>query len=278
VEYVATFLRLVICLLLGGLMHAVLRSSFGYKLISILAAPGIVVRKLAMTTAAMLCGATLTELNLYRVSERDVTFSSEGAASLAKVLVPVVPIFACALALQAINAALGQPVPLSMPAPQIATLDAGGFQGFLAGLGRLLMQIVRETAAADWGSAAMYVLLAFVFSFSLGATVPFEKFKESLAGVTVLVVGLAVVCRLVGVPTGTVARLTGAGISPVVVWFASVRDFLIDTSSMAAVMMAFGLLAAVAVGIAVRGYEMVSKTSGQPSGIASRRRHGRKAA
>jgi len=256
-QYIAIFVWLVTCLVCGGLMHAMLRSAFMHKWVRLLAAPGVTLRKFSMTVAALLTGATVTQVNMYDTAERDIAFYGRGAAGVSRVLVPLAPLFASALALRAVNAALGTPLELSFAPPAIGSFDPGGAVGFARRLLALMVEVVRQCLAADWHSAGLYVLLVFVFSLSLGAGVPFDKFRESFLGVALLVGALAAVCTLFGLGPGAGGLESDGARAPAVAWIASARSFLTATAGAALVMMLCGLLAGVAVGLAARLCEVV---------------------
>jgi len=279
-EYVAMFIWLTLCLLLGGMMHAILRSSFGYRVIRWLAAPGVVVRKFAMAVSAMVTGATVNHANVYQISQRDVGFSANGVASASKFLVPVAPIFACAVVLQGVNVLLGSPMDLSFPAPEIASLDGGGAQAFVVGLWRVMVGLVRQAMRADWASLNLYVLLALVFSLSLGASVPLAKFRECILGCALLVTGLAVLCALFGVNSafGPADVITRPSAAAYVVRRS--REFLMATAGMALIMMLCGMLASIVAGVAVRIFEMITRsaTASRSSDSPSEKREKRQAA
>ena len=101
------------------------------------------------------------------------------ASSVSKVLVPLGPLFACAVMLQAVNVMLGSPVSFDYSPPPVASLDAGGVKAFLMGMLPLVSGLIQQGLVADWGSLSFYVLLGFVLSLSLGACVSFEKFREA---------------------------------------------------------------------------------------------------
>ncbi len=276
-EYVALFVWLVVCLLLGGLMHMILQTPYDYKLVRLLAAPGIVVRKFAMTVTSLLTGATVTEVNIYNSSERDIGFEADGMASVSKVLVPLAPLFACAVMLQAINALIGKPIGLDYPPPPVSSLDAGGMRGFLIDLWHLLSGLIVQVLAADWKSLNPYVLFAFIFSLSLGACVPPEKLREGILGATFVAVGLAVICALFGVRSGVgLGPLTALSASPAQLWVMAMREFFMDMAGMAFIMMLCGLMAAIVVGIIVRIFELVSKVPGRTQQPGRRSKRGRK--
>lgn len=277
-EYVALFVWLAVCVVLGGLMHSILRTAFEFKFIRILAAPGIAVRKLAMAVAALVSGASVTQVNVYDLSDRDIGFRGEGVASVSKVFVPLAPLFACAVALQTVNVLLGNPVSLDYPPPPVESLDAGGVRVFIMGMWTLLSGLVTQAFQIDWGSLNLYVLLAFVLSLSLGACVSFQKIREAILGALLLVVGLAVVCALFGVRSGLGTGAPGTlASSPAADWVRSLREFVIRTAGAAFIMMLCGLMVAIAVGVGIRIYELATAAvggkgkSGKSSGQGERR-------
>jgi len=279
--YMALFIWLLACLLLGGVMHAVLGTTFRYKLVMLLAAPGTVVRKFSMTCAALASGATVTGVNVYDLGDRQVRFEANGAASVSKVLVPLAPVFTCALVLQAANVLLGSPIRLDYPPPGISSLDVGGMRGFLMGTWQLVSHLVAQLFAADWGHFRLYALLALLFSLSLGACLPFEEFREAFLGVVLLVVGLAVVCVLFGASSSFGPAPPGAlASSPAAGWMESVRTFLGNTAGMAFIMMLCGVMAATLAGIVIRIVELAGRGADrtQRPGRSSRSVHRRSAA
>ena len=261
--YVALFIWLAMCLLLGGVMHHILRVAFTYRLVGALAAPGLVVRKLAMIVAALLTGATVTQVNLYDLKDRDIGFDADGISITARVLVPLVPLFACAIALQIVNAMLGRPVDLAYEPPALSSLDAGGAGGFLLGMWGLMSQLVRHVAQADWGSLKLYALLGFLFSLSLGACVRFGKFHDAILGVTLLALGLAALSALFGLAPGSGSAPGGGNVARLA---SSLRAGVMTTSGTAVVMMLGGLLAAILVSTAARVLEMVGLATGGKKG------------
>ena len=258
-EYVALFLWLVLCITCGALMHTLLESAANYSLIKFLSAPGIIVRKVSMTAAALAGGATVTHSNAYHLSERDVAFNADGMAKISRFLVPLAPLFACAVLLCAANVLLARPVSLTITAPTVSSLDAGGALGFLDGLFAMVSGLLHQIAAADWQSFRWYALLLLAFSLSLGAGVAFDRFKECFVGAALLVGVLALLCTLF-IHTGSDAGRPAVLIT-LSTWVSSVRTFLMDTGAMAVVMMLFGLLAAILVGISVRLYEMLASAA-----------------
>ena len=255
-EYLAMFVWLLIGLILGGLIHVVLRNAFEYKIVTWLAAPGLAVRKSSMTAAALVSGATVTDVNIYQLSERDIGFTASGIASVAKFLVPVAPLFACAFVLQVINSALGGPLDLVFSPPAIASFDTGGAKGFMAAFWAFMCELVQRVYSADWQNTNLYVLSGLIFSLSLGAGVAFAEFRESLMGVAIMVLGLVVVCGLFGVPS---SDRPGAG------FVTSAREFLMATAGMSLIMMLCGMAVAITVGLVVRLVQLVTHASASGS-------------
>ncbi len=265
--YVALFIWLAMCPLLGGVMHHILRSAFSYRLVGFLAAPGLVVRKLAMTVAALVTGATVTQVNIYNLKDRDIGFDASGISTTARVLVPLAPLFACAIALQIVNAMLGRPVDLAYEPPALSSLDAGGASGFMLGMWNLMSQLVRHVAQADWGSLKLYALLGFLFSLSLGACVRFGKFHDAILGVALLALGLAALSALFGLGGGLApgaGSAPGGGSSSRLAL--SLRAGVMTASGTAVVMMLGGLLAAILVSTTARVLEMVGLASSGEKG------------
>jgi len=269
-EYVALFLWFSLCLLLGSVMHTVLRGPISYRVIALATTPGVVVRKFSQTVAALVCGGTVTGVKIYETSPRDISFKAEGIPSVAKVLVPVAPLFGCVLVLGGLNALLGYPLQLDYAPPPLASLDAGGMSGFFKGIWLLLSGLVGQALRADWRSPEFYVMLVLIFSLALGACEPVGKLREALAGVGLLVVGLALVCGLVARPAGVGA--VAASASPpgrAELWVSAARGFMVDCAGVAFALMLFGMLEALAVGVVTRVYEMFS---GKPArSVASKR-------
>ena len=259
-EYVALFVWLLVCLVLGGVINAILQSAHQYKLVALLAAPGMVARKFAMTAVGLLSGATVTQVNIYDLSERDIGFEAKGIPGISKMLVPLAPLFVCAVVLQGINVALGSPLSLSFRPPPFSSLDATGLRGFMFGLWDLMSGLFRQIVDADWGSGRLYLLLAFIFSLSLGACVPFAKFREGFLGIAFLAGGLAALCALLGVRSGAAGAAVAAS-SPAARWGLAARSFVMGTAGMAFIMMLCGLMAGVVGGVLVRLFELAGKGS-----------------
>ncbi len=259
-DYVALFMWLCLCLLLGGVMHYVMRGPLTHRPVQLLAAPGMVMRKFTMTLVALLCGGTVTRVRIYELTWRDVDFKADGTAGVARVLVPLAPLFGGALAVMALNTAFGAPLEFDYTPPSLAALDSGGLQGFLQGTGALLTRVVRQGSQVDWTSSRLYILLALLFSMALGGCVPLERIKEAVLGAGLLAVVLALV--------STVAVQRGpGGESVVAAWFGNTIEFVVSVSAAAFVMMVYGMLAAIAVGIATRLYELVvNRGSGSGGG------------
>lgn len=261
-RYFALFIWLVLCLLLGGLIHTILQTAFAFRVVRLLSMPGMLVRKVAMAVGALLTGATVVDANAYKLGSHEIGFRADGISSVSKVLVPLAPLFACALVLQAINALLGTPVDLGYNAPGVSALDASGARGFLLGMWQLMSHLVRQFVGADWGSLRLYVFLAFLFSLSLGACVSFEKFREAFLGVALVVVALAVSAALFGVRSGFWPVRTD---SPASKLLGSFELAVMATGGMAVVMMLGGMLAAIVVSTVARICGLVGQATGRGS-------------
>ncbi|MFP4027720.1 MAG: hypothetical protein ACLFWL_08015 [Candidatus Brocadiia bacterium] len=259
-EFVAMFIWLSLCLLIGAMMHSLLHSSFSYKFLLWIAAPGVIIRKFAIAVTAMLTGATVDRANIYHISEREVAFTGEGFATVSKFMVPIAPLFICALVLQGANAALGSPLSLDLEAPEISSFDAGGFHVFIKGLGFLIVSLVRNVFQAEWGNFRLYVLFLLLFSLSLGAGVPLDKVRNSLIGIIILVLVLTLLCTLFKVPSGPVNPFGPPRKSAFAI--KRLRDFLMETSAMALIMMLCGMLTSVMTGIGVRIFEIIKENTG----------------
>jgi len=256
-EFVALFMWLCLCLLLGGIMHFVTAGASKHRVVRLLAAPGLIIRKFTMTLVALVCGGTVTRVGIYDLSSRDIEFEADGMASGAKVLVPLAPLFGGAVALLALNAAFGRPLDLHYSPPSLSALNSGGIRAFLGGTWTMLSSGVRQVLRADWGSARLYVFFTIIFSLALGACAPMERVKEAILGAALLTVALALLSS-VSIGRGPV-RVQPA-------WISAVRTFVISTSGVAFIMMVYGMLGALVVGIAVRIFELISHSAaGRPA-------------
>jgi len=258
-EFMALFIWVCLCLLLGGLIHFVMAGALGHRFVQVLAAPGMIVRKFSMALTALLCGATVTRVRIYELDTRDTDYKAEGVSSVAKVLVPLAPLFGGAFAVIILNAMFGHPLHFTHTPPSLASLDTGGLHGFLLGTWALLSQVVREALRADWRSLELYVLFALIFSFALGASAPLGRFKEASLGAGLEAVVLALLSSLT-------VRDVQAEVPASPAWFLSARNVVVGASAAAFVMMVYGMLAALVVGTAVRLYEMVFKAEKGPRG------------
>jgi hypothetical protein len=258
VEYVALFIWLSLCLLLGGFIHYAMAGALDHRLVMLLAAPGLIIRKFTMTLTALVCGATVTRVGLYDLHRREIDFRAEGAANVARVMVPLAPLLGAALALIAANAAFGSPLRLDYSPPALASLDAGSVLGFLKGTWALLSSIARQAVRADWRSFGLYGLFAIIFGLALGASSPMVRVRDSICGAALLTALLLLLSSLATRRAGMTVRQAG--------WFSALRTFVVGCSGVAFVMMAYGLLAAIVVGFAVRVYELVTGASPPGSG------------
>lgn len=248
-EYVALFTWLSMCLVLGGLIHSVTGSTVRYKPLRWLAAPGIMVRKFTMAGTALVTGGTVTHAGMYDMSSRDIDFEAQGPAGMGKVLVPLAPIFGCAVALKAVNAALGAPLSLSYSVPVFATLDVGSFKTFLSATWELLASVVRQLLRMGWRDPKTYLLLGLTFSLAFGASAPVKSLKDAVMGAGLLALIVALLAAMS-------ARHGQGGIMTSPAWFAATRQFLVGTAAVAFVMVVCGVLTALVIGMAVRAYEL----------------------
>jgi len=258
-EYAALFVWLALCLVLGAAIHYVLAGALEHQAVRLVAAPGTVIRKFTMALSALFFGATLTKARLYDLSSRDVDFEAEGVSSVAKAVVPLMPLFGCAVAMMAANAVFGRPFRFDYAPPSLDTLSAGGLKGFLLGTWELLSQVVRRGMGVDWGNPRLYVLFAITFSLALGAAAPLDRVREAVVGAALLAVGLAVFCAL------SARRGFFGGSSPAG-WALALRGMVVSASAAAFVMMVYGVVTALIFGLGVRLYEMISRTGGSRSG------------
>ena len=260
--FTALFIWLSLCLILGALIHSVMAGALTRRFVMLLAAPGMVMRKFSMTLAALVCGGTVTRVRIYELSSRDVDFRAEGMASVAKVLVPLAPLFAGAALVVALNAAFGSPLNLDYRLPSLASLDGGGLRGFLGGTWTLLSGVVNQAIRADWGSARPYILFALIFSLALGACEPAERVRQAMLGAGLLAVVLALLSSIAVRRAGVVAATPA--------WLTVTRTFVVNTSAVAFVMMVYGLFTSLVVGFGVRVYELLSRTGGKKRGKSAR--------
>jgi hypothetical protein len=250
-EYLALFIWLALCLLMGALMHFAMAGALTHRGVQLLAAPGMVIRKVSMVMTALVCGATVTKVSIYELSAHDIDFRAEGMASVGKVLVPLAPVFGGAVAMMQLNALFGSPLNLHYAPPDLSALNGTGFKGFFHGTWLVLSSVVSQAIQADWHSLRLYVLFALVFSLALGACAPMERVKEALLGGALLAVVMALLSSIALRKAGVVAASPG--------WFTTARAFIVDCSGIAFLMMVYGMLAALAVGGTVRIYEMMAK-------------------
>jgi hypothetical protein len=256
-EFAALFCWIGLCLLLGGLLHFVMRGALGHRGVLALAAPGMAVRKLSMTLVALVFGGTVTRVRIYEISSRDIDFQADGPSSVAKVLAPLGPLFGCTLVLAALNRAFGRPLDLSYTVPALSSVDGAGIQGFLAATWGMLSHVVRQGLAADWSSPRLYLLFALAFSMALGACEPLERVKQAILGAALLSVALAVL--------STVAVRRGGFIAASPPWFTTASSFVLAYAAVAFAMTVYGLMAALIVGLGVRIYEVASRLGGSSS-------------
>lgn len=242
-------------------MHAILRSTYTHVIVRYMAAPGIVARKFSMSIAALLTGGTVTNANLYQMSERDIGYSSSGLASVSRYLIPVAPVIFCAFMLQILNSSLGSPIQLDLSAPELTSFDTGGAKHFLEGIWSMMSELVHRMFSADWQSPKTYIMLVFLFSLSFGSSLPLTELRDAIAGTILLVVLLTAICTLSlsggsGSDPISSSQLTGA--------VRNARQFLMNTTAMALIMMICGLFVAIVVGITVRIFELLTSSRKSP--------------
>ena len=258
-EYVGLFLWFSLCLSVGALIHRMLASSLSYRLLAFLSVPGVLVRKLSQSVVALVCGSTITKVRIYEVEPRDIGFEARGASTVAKALVPLVPLFGCAMALAVLNTALGSPLNLGYRPPALASLDGGGLRGFFQGAGVLLADLIRQGIALDWRNPNLYIFLALTFSLALGSCAPFNKLRDALIGAALFIVALALVSGLTSPPGPEAAAVSGTSSSAG--WVLSVEGFVLDTAGLAFVMTVYGILLSLVAAFAVRMFELATKAS-----------------
>ena len=266
-EYAALFIWLSLCLVMGGLIYSMMAGALTHRPVMLLAAPGMVLRKFSMTLAALVCGGTVTRVRIYELSSRDIDFRADGTSSVAKVLVPLAPLFAGAAAVVMLNGMFGGPLNLSYEPPALTSLDSGGLRGFILGTWSLLNNVVRQGLKSDWGNARLYVLFALVFSLALGACEPMERVRQAILGAGLLAIGLALL--------STIAVRRAGVIAATPTWLQVTRAFVVRSSAVAFAMMVYGMFTALVVGFTVRIFELLS--GGKKSPKASKGR-GRSAA
>jgi hypothetical protein len=203
-----------------------------------------------MTMAALCLGGRIRNAGLYDLDSRDPAFDAEGPASVAKVLAPVAPLFGCAVVVAVLNDMFGNPLQVAYHPPSLSSLDAGGITGFLHGTWGLLTGMMRQVLHADWHNARLYVLFGLIFSLALGSCGPVEKLRESLLGAALLTVALALL--------SSVSLRRGPGPGSTYEWVGAVRGFIMRTSGIAFMMMAYGMLTSLVVGVTVRLYDLAA--------------------
>lgn len=253
-EYMALFIWLSLCLILGGAMHFVMAGALANRFVMLLAAPGVLIRKFTMTVTALLCGGTVTRVSIYELSSRDVEFEAEGTASVGKVLVPLAPLFGAAAVMVTLNRLFGSPLNLNYTPPALSALDSAGLGGYFRGTWALLTSVVRQATHANWSSTSFYVLFALVFSLAVGACAPMERVREAIMGAALVAVMLALLSSI-SIQRGPDALPS----SPA--WLTGVRSMIVRFSGVAFIMMVYGMLGALVVGIIVRLYEIVTRSS-----------------
>jgi len=251
-EYIALFVWICLCLVLSWLVHAVVGGcTQRYGVLRLLALPGMAVRKCSMATAVMLTGGRITRGDAYSLAHRDVEFDSEGPAGIARALVPLAPLFGCALALAALNRLAGAPMALSRPAPTFPALDVAGLRAFLSATWALVADSLRGLRAMPWSSPATWVLLLATLTLALGAGQALNHCRNALVGAGLLVITTALIAAVS-------ARQGPGGIVEQPAWFVSTRAFLLASTSIAFSLTFYGLLLSLVLGIGVRLVELAT--------------------
>jgi len=257
------FIWLCVCLALGSVMHYVMAGALSHRAVQILAAPGMVIRKLCMSVTALACGATVTRVRIYDLASRDIDFQAHGVSRIADTLVPVAPLFGSAVAMMALNVVLGGPVSFRHAPPALASLDTPGLSSFCVGIWHIISRLVEQMRAADWRSTQFYLLLGFAFSLGLGAGPPPKRIRKAILGAALLTGALALLASLTsgGEP---------AAVSPQ--WADSARSFIVNTSGAAFAMLVYGVPGTLVVGCSVRVYELMARTGkrkGKSAGLST---------
>lgn len=255
-EYLALFFWLAACLLLGGLVHWLVRDALTYRPVRWIAAPGLGVRKFSMAIAALLTGATVTHARLYDAGEDEVRYDTKGASGAARVLAPLAPLFGAACVLALLNATFGGPLRLGHAMPRFQRLDPDGLAGFVRGSALLVSAVVRDFFEMGWRSAAAYVFAALTFSLALGACAPIQRVREPLMGAALVAVALALTAAIA-------AERTAIGTLSLPAWFQGLNSTVLGYAAVAFVMMVYGTLGALTTAIVVRAWALAHKGQGR---------------
>lgn len=275
VAYIALFVWFSLCLLLGSLVQSVMGGAARYRIVAALMLPGIMVRKLAQAGAALVCGARVTGCSLYQSTPRDAQFTCGNISSVAKVVVPLAPLFGCIFAFGVFSAALNSPLSLHYAPPSIPSMDMQGLQAFAADTGTMVSGLLRQLGQS--AGAGHYLMIVLAFSLALGACQPVGRLKQAILGVGAVVASLALLEGLaagIRLPEGLLNTL---GISSARTAFRSVRLGLVDRAGRGLALTALGLGLSLVVGLLVRIYELATgreSSSGEaaPAGEGAPRR------
>ena len=275
VAYIALFVWFSLCLLLGSLVQSVMGGAARYRVVAALMLPGVMVRKLAQGVTALLCGARVTGCSFYESTPRDTQFQCGNISSVAKVVVPLAPLFGCIFAFGVLSVALHSPLDLHYAPPSIPSTDMQGLQAFAADTGTMVSGLLRQLGQS--AGAGHYLMIVLAFSLALGACQPTDRLKHAILGVGAVVGGLALIEGLasgIRLPEGLLNTL---GMSSARAALRSVRLGLVDWAGRGLALTALGLGLSLIVGLLVRIYELAAgreSSSGEtaPAGEGSPRR------
>ena len=259
-EYLALFVWFSLALLLGSLVQSVMNGAARYRIVAALVMPGVVVRKLSQAAAALVCGARVTDCRLYDPNPRDTHYSCTGVSTVAKVLVPLAPLFGCILAFGVLSGALGSPLTLDFGPPRIPTLGLRGLQAFAADAGSMASGLLRRLGST--AGAGGYVMVVLAFSLALGSCHPVERLKQALLGTAGLLAGLAVLEGVAGAVRLPGAVRSALNISSAQAFFEGVRVGLVDWAGRALSLVGLGLGLSLVAGLLVRIYELAAGKEG----------------
>ena len=258
------FIWFTLCLLLGALIHSVIKGAIGYRAVAWLTVPGTIVRKLSQALTALVCGARVSRCDLYEAAPRDIEYGGEWSAKAADMLVPLAPIFGCVLALSLLNGPTGSPLSLDYGPPPLPSLDLAGLRAFLQGLMQMAFGLLQQVyTRAGLGFIAMLLLAC---SFSVGISEPVERLKMAIPGVGIVVLTVAVLSGLATSARLPAPLLSWLGISSARAGMAAVRAMLVDYAGRALMLVFIGLGFSLAVGLVVRTYELATSSGSGSSG------------
>ena len=267
-QYFGLFIWFSLCLLLGSLVQSVMGGAARYRVVAALTLPGIMVRKLAQTAAALASGARVTGCSVYESNPRDIKFQCGNVSSVARVLVPLAPLFGCIFVFGLLSTALDSPLTLHYAPPSITSMDLHGLQAFAGDTGALVSGLLRRLGRS--AGAGDYLMILLAFSIALGACQPLNRLKKAILGVAVLVSGLALLQALAtGIRLPDAVRST-LGISGLRTALQSLQRGLVDWAGRGLALTALALGLSLIVGLMVRIYELATgRSNGGENSAAS---------